>query len=241
MKKILPLLFLLVAMSALAQDGWKEASKESQQYHEFRLKLTTPPYGLAHVKELIKKIDYDDESGGAIKAKVYEALTIREKFTYHMIHAEAYSQNCDAMPPVQDEHKKIFAYLPDAFGERSWSDRQSVFLKGHRDTVIALMKESIERTKRVGLNYKEAIIEINALEMIPFLIATYNATKKDHDILTLFLLLMKENEYSQFISSGSYKKLYGNESNYSAFLNYNLANEDLIIKRATDFYNASKR
>ncbi len=240
MKKILSLLFLSFSLTAVAQDEW-EASKESQAYHEYRLKLTTPPYGLAHVKDLIKNISYDDESNGALKAKAYEALSVREKFTYHMIHAESYSQNCDAMPPIQDEQKKIFAYLPDAFGERSWSDRQSSFLKSHRDSVIALMKESIERTKRVGLNYKEAIIEINAIEMIPFLITTYNVTKKDHDILTLFLLLMKENEYDTFIRSGSYKKLYGNDSNYQAYLNYNQANEELIIKRATDFYNANKR
>jgi hypothetical protein len=241
MKGILSLFLLLFCLTAFAQDEWKEASKESQQYHEYRLKLTTPPYGLAYVKDLIKKIAYDEESNGVLKGKTYESLSIREKFTYHMIHAESYSQNCGAMPPIQDEQKKIFANLPDAFNERSWSDRQSTFLKAHRDSVIGLMKESIDRTKRVGLNYKQAIIEVNALEMIPLLIITYNMTKKDHDILTIFLLLMKENEYGPFISSGSYKKLYGNESNYATYLNYNQANADLIIKRATDFYNANKR
>jgi hypothetical protein len=242
MKHIFLLVFLFSSISVFAQDGqeWKESSKESQAYHEYRVKPTVPPYGLAKIKGLIKQIKMDEEEMEALNQKVYDALSLREKFTYHMIHAESYSQNCDAMPPIQNEQKKIFAYIPDAFDEYDWSDRQVKFLSSNRDSVIALMKESISRTKRVGVNFKQAIIEINAKEMIPFLIATYNITKKDHDILTLFLQLMKDNEYEAFLNSGSYKKLYSEDSNYQAFLNFNTANESLIIKRATDFYNAGK-
>ena len=160
-----------------------------------------------------------------------------------MTHGESYSQNCDVMPRVKDEHKKIFANLPDMFGEYAWSDRQSTFLTTNRDSVIALMKESITRSKRVGVNYKHAILEINAKEMIPFLITVYNSatSQKDLDLLTLFLELMKNNEYEPFITSGSYRKLYSDESGYMSFLNYNKANEELIIKRVTDFYNANKK
>ena len=53
-----------------------------------------------------------------------------------MIHGESFSQNCDAMPPIQDEHKKIFSYLPDAFDEFAWSDRQSVFFKDNKDSIM---------------------------------------------------------------------------------------------------------
>jgi hypothetical protein len=100
------------------------------------------------------------------------------------------------------------------------------------------MKEGISKTNRVGVNYKHVIIDLNAKEMIPFLVDTYNKTKKDHDILTLLMLLMKNNEFAPFLTSTSYKKLYANEdASYGAYLTYSKANEDLIIKRATEFYN----
>ena len=233
--------FLLGSFSLLSQeDGvWKEASKESQAYHHYRLKLTVPAYGLQKIKKQIALIKSDEEDNKKLNTKFCQSLPLREQFTYHMIHAESYSQNCDAMPPVQDEQKKIFARLPDAFGEYSWSDDQIKFFSSHRDSVISLMRESIARTNRVGLNFKIAIAAINAKEMIPLLISTYMITKKDHDILTVLMLLMKEKKYDPFLGSASFKKLYGNEDNYQSYLSFNTANETLIIKRATDFYNES--
>lgn len=244
MKKYIPLtiLALLAAFSLKAQDDnlYKEASKESQAYHEYRQKLSEPPYSLLKVKSLIAQIKSDDEDNAKMSAKVYQALSFREKFTYHMIHAETYSQNCDVMPPIQDEHKKIFGQLADAFSEQSWSDRQDVFFKTNRDSVIYLLKECISKNNRVGVNYKHVIVDINATEMIPFLITTYKVAKKDHDILTVLLLLMEHNNYPPFLESSSHKKLYGEKSDYQCFLVYNQANEDLIFQRATDFYNGLK-
>jgi hypothetical protein len=243
MKRFLTVLFFFASLSISAQeDGvWRPASKESQAYHEYRVKPTVPPYGLVKIKAMIKKIKVDDEDNEVISQQDYDALSFREKFTYHMIHGESYSQNCDAMPPIQNEDKKIFAYIPEAFDEYAWSDRQSTFLRKNRDSVIAIMKESITRSKRMGVNFKQAVLEINAREMIPFLVTMYYEIKKDHDLLTLMMQLMKDNEYEPFITSGSYRKLYGDESNYAAFLNFTKGNEDLIIKRATDFYNAGKK
>lgn len=240
---MLPLLFIFFSFSVFAQNEteWKEPSKESQAYHEYRNRSTVPPYGLAKVKGLIKGIKVDDEDNETLSEKAYNSLSLREKFTYHMVHAESYSQNCDAMPPIQDEQKKIFAYIPEVFNEYAWSERQKGFLTGNRDSVIALIKESVARTKRIGVNYKQAIVEMNAKEMIPFLIGTYNVTKKDHDILTLLMELMKDNEYGPFLQSATYKKLYGEESNYQDFLDFNKANEEMIIKRATDFYNGLQK
>ncbi|MEI9945648.1 MAG: hypothetical protein WDN26_15695 [Chitinophagaceae bacterium] len=240
MKRILPLLLVLFSLSVVAQDElpWKEASKESQAYHEYRIKTTTPPYSLAKVQALIKKIKYDEENEiDALNKKSYDALSLREKFTYSMVHGESFSQNCDAMPPIQEEQKKIFAYLPDMFNEYTWSERQTKFLKDNKDSVIAWIKESVARTKRIGVNYKYAIVETKAKEIIPFLIETYNATKKDKDILTLLMQLMRDGEYGPFLKSASYKKLYGEDADYLTYLDANTANEELIIKRATDFYN----
>ena len=244
MKLILPFLFLLFSVSTFSQRRplKKPESKESQAYRQLRTKPTVPPYGLVKIQELIKKIRTDGEDNEALNQKDYDALSLREKFTYNMIHAESYSQNCDVMPPVSNEDKKIFAYLPDAFVEFAWSERQTKFLSRNRDSVIAFMKESMGRTKRAGVNFKQAMLEINAKEMIPDIIATYRAGKiKDHDLLTVLMILMKDNEYEPFLLSGSYKKLYAEETSYQSYLNYNKANEDLIIKRATNFYNAEKK
>lgn len=239
MKKLSVVLALLTPILLTAQDEeWKEASPASKAYHEYRLKTTVPPYGLAKVKALIKGIQQDEDTHLKLNAKAYNTLSLREKFTYHMIHAESYSQNCDVFPPVQEEQTKIMAYLPDAFDEYSWSERQRKFMQDNKDSVMAIMKESIQRSGRIGVNYKEAIVEMNALEMIPFLIDFYKKDRKDHDILTVLLLLMKGVKYEPFVKSTSYTKLYGENSSYTSCLQLNAANEELIFKRAMDLYNA---
>lgn len=231
-------LLLPFTLTAQNESEWKEASAESQAYHAYRLKNTVPPYGLVKVKALVDGIKSGDDDNLVLNAKTYSALPLREKFTYHMIHAESYSQNCDVIPPIQDEHQKVMAHLPDAFDEYSWSQRQIDFLEGNRDSVIAIIEESANRSKRLGLNYKHAIAEIRAVEMIPFLIEFYKRDYKDHDILTVLLLLMKSVNYPPFTGSASYPKLYGKGVTYNSFIQYNKANEELICKRAMDLYNS---
>ena len=244
MKIILSVFFILLSSTIFSQrPGPKKEDKQNPSYHDYRRRLTIPPYGLVKIKALIPTIKSDQDDNEALTTKDYELLSFREKFTYHMIHAESYSQNCDYIPPPKNEHLKIFAYIPDAFEEFQWSERQTKFLSGNRDSVIALIRESMTRTKKAGINFKQAILEVNAKEMIPDIIAAYkmNTTVKDLDLLTLLMLLMKDNEYEPFLLSGSYKKLYAEDTSYRSYLNYSKANEELIIKRATDFYNADKK
>ena len=257
MKLVLSFVLLLCSLSVFSQRTPKKENKEnkeskennnsgereSQAYHELRVKLSVPPYGIEKVRDLIKKLKSDEEGNEVLNQKAYDALSFREKFTYHMIHAESYSQNCDAMPPIKNEQKKIFPYIAEAFNEAEWSERQTKFLSSHRDSVIAILRESMLRSKRVGVNYKQVIMEINATELIPDLIAVYKANTKvkDLDILSLMMQLMKENEYEPFLMSSSYKKLYTADADYRAYLNYNPANEALIIKRTMEFYNANKK
>jgi hypothetical protein len=241
MKYLMFVAAILGCLRLSAQDDmgpeWKEASKSSRAYAAYRSKVTVPPYGLAKVKALIEKIPYAEDESTRLNNKDYMALSLREKFTYHMIHAEISAQNCDARPPIQDEDKKIFGQMADGFNESVWSDRQSKFMISNRDSVMALIKESTDRSKRMGANYKTAIVEINGREMIPYIIEVYNRDRKDRDLLTLLMLLMKNNEYKPFMDSQSFRKLYGDNANYYSYLDYNKANEDLIIKRAIDYYN----
>lgn len=245
MRFALSLLLLVLSTTCFAQRRplRHQNIQQSEAYSAWREKLTVPPYGLTKIQSLIDKIKKDDEDNEALKPADYNALSLREKFTYNMIHAESYSQICDMIPEPKNPHLKIFAYLPDAFFEHNWSERQTKFFSSNRDSVIQFMRESMGRTKRAGVNFKQAMLEINAKEMIPDIIATFKANKtvKDLDMLTVLMNLMKDNEYEPFLLSGSYKKLYAEETSYSSYLNYNQANVDLIIKRATDFYNADKK
>jgi hypothetical protein len=244
MKWILSLVMFLFSVASFSQPPVDTAkSVYNPAYHEWRTRLTVPPYGIEEIRALIKKIKPGNENIRALNPADYNALSLREKFTYTMIHAESYCRSCEATPATKNEDKKIFAYLPGAFVGFAWSERQTKFLSGNRDSVIQVMRESMGRTKRAGVNFKQVMLEINAREMIPDIIATFRANKKvkDLDMLTVLMNLMKDNEYETFLLSGSYKKLYAEETSYKSYLNYSEGNEDLIIKRATDFYNADRK
>src|ERR1043165_6846553 len=128
MKFALVLLSFLFSITLFAQDDEKEPTQKSLDYHDSRFKLTTPPYSLDKIKSFIKTIKYAEKEGEDFEGeeklddKKYQSLSLREKFTYNMIHPESYSQNCDGFPPVYGEQKSIFGYLPDAFGEYHWSE-----------------------------------------------------------------------------------------------------------------------
>lgn len=224
--------------SSSADEGYEPSEPEE---------ITFPPYGLDTVKALIAKIIYkeDPDCGEcgtkALDDKTYASLSLKEKFTYHMIHPESYSQNCDILPAHPKEAERIYGTLTDVYGEYEWNERQLNFFKNNRTDVAELMKLLIEKEHRIGNNFKEAIVEMNATELIPYLINFYNKEKKDHYILTVLLLLMKNNSYPEFVNSTGYIKLYGDRAtedyNNAPYLVYNKANEDLIIQRATKFYN----
>jgi hypothetical protein len=208
--------------------------------------VTVPPYGLDKIKKLIAKIEVtSDEGDGGIETineQAYNSLSIKEKFTYHMVHPETYSQICDPLPTHGDEANRIYGTLDDTYGEYDWSERQVNFFKSNRIEVAQLMKELIAKENKIENNFKEAIIEMNATELIPYLISLYNKDKKDHYILTVLLQLMKNNNYPEFVNSTGYKKLYkepetADDYMHAKYLVYNKPNEDLIIQRATNFYN----
>ncbi|MEO8406614.1 MAG: hypothetical protein ABI480_18525, partial [Chitinophagaceae bacterium] len=175
-----------------------------------------------------------------LKKSTYDSLSLREKFTYNMIHAESYQQNCSSAVQRYFEDR-IFARLIREIGqgEFQWSDRQYKFFENNRDSVIVFMENSASSSKFIGINYKQAILSINAKEMTSFIINIYNSGDKDRDLLTLLMQLMKKNEYNEFIKSDIYKKLYGEDSGKS-YIAFNITDEQLVIKYATDFYKSLK-
>ena len=240
MKKILSLLLVTMATSLMfAQDPENaHQSATSRRYHEYRIGVTEPNYHLAKVSSMVARIKADKEGNHRLSDKAYDALSFEEKFTYNMIHGEDASQNCDGTMSTVKEESKIFGYIPDAFdeGNKTWSERQRTFLTKNRTKVITLLRATIKLRQRVGVNLKNAIMEIKGSELVSDLIAVYNIKKKDHDILTLLMLLMKEDKFPEFVQSASFTKLYGENSNYKGSLEANSANQNLIMERAMAYY-----
>jgi hypothetical protein len=244
MKKITSILIVLGAIgSVVAQDiETKHPTLASRNYRAYRQQISLPTYHFAKISAMSKKIKADKEDNHRLSEARFAALTLEEKFTYTMIHGEDATQNCDAPMGIVAEEKKIFGYIPSAFGDEvTWSDRQREFLTKNREKVVPLIKATLRLRQRAGVNLKNAILETNAVELIPDLIAIYNLKHKDHDILTVLMLLMKEGKYSEFETSQSFTKLYGPNANYKAFLEANKANQKLIMERAMSFRNSKMK
>ena len=206
-----------------------------------------PPYGLDHVESLIAKIHQDtsgdsdfDDQYMALDSNKYAALPLREKFTYNMLQNEAHHQNCDIIPEHTDEAHRIYGGLKATQNdEDGWSERQAAYFKNNRDSVMVMIRECVAARHFIGNNTMDVINYIEGKELIPFIIEAYKNEQppKDHYILTLLLLLMESGKYPEMIHSESHQKLYGDNAKAGAYLDYNKPNEDLIIQRATKYYN----
>ncbi|MFT3936760.1 MAG: hypothetical protein QM726_24255 [Chitinophagaceae bacterium] len=238
MKKICCLLLILItSVDLFSQTNTKESNRVSQEL--YRTALSIPDYGIKKVKAITPAYSYGPAHKSLQKEK-YEKLTLREKFTYNMINGEVFSQNCSAIPIDPAESKKIYAKLAPlsfVFGDLGWSESQRKFFSSNRDSVIYLMKECINKTKMIGLNFKTVIYNFKAKEMMPFLINSYAASPNDHDILTLLMLFMKDNNYKPFLSTETFVKLYAPEDNYRSFVTFTPATASYILKFANQFCN----
>lgn len=233
---------VLLKVSTQIANADLNPSKSALAYRKYREALTQPTYGLKKVKALISKIKLGPDNELELDAKSYQSLSFKERFTFNLIHGEAYSQNCDAMPIFEKEAERIFGHIPGPLAdERSWSERQRAFFTENRAETLKLLKETIKIRKRAGANIKNLILELNAVELIPDLISVYKVKRVDHDVLTTLNLLMLENKFQPFISSTTYQKLYGPQSNYLGFIEANKANQELVISRAKAFFESRKK
>jgi hypothetical protein len=208
-----------------------EEEKEFIRIPDLSRGITTPPYGLQKVRQLILKLQ-----NNALSDSSYLALSLREKFTYNTIHPESYRQTCSAYFGIDNSGLKIAAVLPDVYGEFHWSGRQIKFFTENRDSVITWITETVGQTHVIGLNYKALILELGAHEMIPFLKSNY-LLKEDNYTLTLLMLLMKQGSYAPFMNTAIYKELYaGSRSSRYTFIEYNKTNEYGILQQATNYY-----
>lgn len=242
MTPVLALTLLIAPPAPFKQTP--EPSAATRRYYESRKTLTIPKYGADKVQALIKTIktkDQDDDVPTSVLPRdQFDKLSLAEQFTYTMLHGELGLQNCDAMMYVNGAEKKVFGHFPDAFGDEStWSESQEAFMRSHRAEFVPLIRETMAEQGVVGVNIKHAVLVLKANEVIPDLVAVYKKNRKDHDILTLLMLLMRDGEYRPFLKSATYRKLYGEQSSYSSWITASKANQDLVGARAMAFH-ASK-
>ena len=223
-------------------------TKKSLAYHAYRLQETQPPFALKKVKALIAKIQYkeDKDSGGssgtaALDPKVFQSLSKQAKFTYCMLHGEVSSQNCDGMPAVLSEESKLFAFPPGPFGEEAdWSDAQRDFLHDHRGTVITLLRQTMRLRGRLGPNLKKAVIELDAVELFPDIVRMYKQSSKDHDLLTVLSVVMRDLKYLPYMKSDIFRKLYNADTNYKTSIPFTAGAAQTIISNAMTLFRAKK-
>ncbi len=229
----------------LAQDmDPKGLTLKSRQYHDYRQVNSEPPFGLAHVKAVIAKVDKQANTDSpAISPAMFAKLSTAEKFTYCMLHGDVFDQNCNGMPPFLGEEQKIFAFPCAPFWDQmKMSPMQASFLKAHRTACIGYIRTTMNSTHWCGPNLNAAIIDLKAYELIPDMVKLFNRDHKDQDLMSTFCVLMKNANFPEFKKSITYKKLYGDPDNsYKSFIDGNSANQQLCIKRAMDYYHSKKR
>jgi len=226
--------------------AWDEPRSKDSAYYAMRERASTPPFGLKKVQGLVEQrlknlpdealVDYD----AGISRADFDKLSFEEMFTYTMIYPEIYSQACAERMFVFDPQSKIFGHLLFVYNGVFWSDRQLHFMKKNRKRVMDLITDQATRSNTLGLNYKTALIEIDAWDSIPFLVSFYQKNPKDKDILTTLLQLLKTSNFGAFEQSKIYNKLYGENTHSDSWVNFSRANEEYIIESAQALYKKRK-
>lgn len=222
--------------------SWNESRPKDSAYYAMREKVSIPPFGLKKVQGLVKQrlkdlpegalTDYD----GGISTTSFNKLSFEEKFTYTMIYPEIYSQACAEGMFFFDPQDKIFAHLRFVYNGVFWSERQLKFMKGNKKKIIELIIDQAKQGRGLGMNYKTALIEIDAWESIPFLVDFYQTRPIDKDILTTLLQLLKQGNLSAFEQSKIYNKLYGEATHHDSWIKFSRANETYIIESAEAYH-----
>ncbi|CVK16697.1 hypothetical protein Ga0061079_10987 [Apibacter mensalis] len=244
---IILLMFTIYNAQETENKTYVDSSNTNNSYRKERLKNSIPSYNLSKIEKLIAKsmsmnsfeeTKNTDNINFHLSEKDFNKLTIKEKFTYTMIYPEIIPSNVNTDSTIIHEENKIFGMLPSSNNYPKWSVRQKKFLNQYRKNIQEFIQESSSKNQYMGLNFKKALLEINAIESIPFLINFYNSTdKNDKDLLTVLMLLVKNGKYYPFIRSNVYRQLYNDNENIQEFyIDYSDKNEEYILKTAHNFY-----
>jgi hypothetical protein len=155
---------------------------------------------------------------------LFRNMTLHERFIYNIIRPRRYTQNCtlhvaylaNGTATSVKPAKRLYAQLPVPGSEYTWGDEQLSFFRDNRDSTLAWIREDIQRTRLVGLNYKTVLVEVNAVELIPDLLAIHDRQMvlrhEDDDIYTVIMQLMEKARYGPWLQTDLRKKLYGEDA-----------------------------
>jgi hypothetical protein len=138
---------------------------------------------------------------------------------------------------------KLFSNLPMQTEGLRMSSRQKKSLQDNRDTVIVCLEKCIDFNSHVPLAYKQTILEINAWEFIPSLLALEDKMNKknsqfvkDPYLYSLLMLLMKNGDFGKFKETSLYKTLYGPGTGYKTSINFTPELRQQIADLSNQFY-----
>ena len=175
-----------------------------------------------------------------------QQLSPYERYLYCVAKPESFNQNCynpeddeegGGGYPVVDTKPQLHGYFPME-NEFSLSGRQLDLLAKDRTATFGFIKEDVRRFGILTTNQKEALVHLNAVELIPWLVDYFKNTTKqqDSDVLVLFFQLMRDNRYPPFMTSRTYAKVYGYGPDHTGFIYLNQPNIDLTIERAMGLF-----
>jgi hypothetical protein len=137
----------------------------------------------------------------------------------------------------------IPANIPSLFDGERMSERQIKSLHDNRDSTMDYLSKCLDFRSHIPLGYKKTIIEINAWEFIPSILSLEEkmnrgdtSTVEDPYIYSLLMVLMKNNRFKDFITTTTYKKLYGESASYREKISYTVNIRNQIRELSQKFY-----
>jgi hypothetical protein len=243
--KHLKISFLTLVLIALSLTSI-HAATDTSKYGE----LTIPSYGNDKVKAMIKQIKSGysqalDTETSILSTENYNSLTVKEKFTYTMMHGEIVTSEIIIHEGYESLGRgKISKDLNFTFPKQFiWSKRQIKFMQENREKCLELIQEILAENKFIGDNIKAAIILLNAHETIPSLIDHLKNKPVDNNITTTLIQLMYNNKFSPLFETTTYKALALEENSEVIFPSIlsTMEYQQEIINTAQKYYQSKQK
>ncbi len=247
MKIIFVTLLLFISLKLSAQQDNLQFVNDTSKKAEENFLASVPMedcYSSDKVKKLVP-VSEKKYRPAKIKEADFKTLTAYEHFVYAFYSPEWYFQSCYMFPTPTHILGKIPAHLKRQGEGLTMGKRQMQALIVHRDSVIILLQQCIEKQRKIDDDFKRVIAKLRAFELIPTLINVLEQSDvKDPYIVTLLCLLMRF-EFDPFIGSDIHKHFYPSEPDdayyfsgerYKKAIPFTTDNYNKIVKWAEAYY-----
>lgn len=172
--------------------------------------------------------------------KDFDTLTIEEKLIYAMAYPEAYAQICSSYPSHDRSPGSKYQWVPTSFFQGEGvvtSQRQIEALQQHRDSVVQMLDSAISQERFDRVRMLTLVVYLTAIECIPTVVALIKEKEGNSDYaITCLMLLMREKNYTAFVSTDIYRKTYERENLYERSVYLKTEEIKLIKQLAMRFY-----